>query len=252
MAQSAGLGAGPLLQLTGVGRSFGGLQAVRDVGLEIAAGERVGLLGPNGAGKTTLTNLVAGDLKLSQGSIALNGERISGLPAHTRFKRGLARTYQVASPFPALTALESASLGALVHTTDVREAEEKGAAALELLGLSHTASTPMKQLNIVEMKKVELARIVASGPSLVFLDEVLAGLRPSEVSDVLDVVEALATQHEWTVVMIEHLIGAVMRFCARIVVMNEGAVIADGPADEVAHDDAVIDAYLGSKWRKHA
>jgi branched-chain amino acid transport system ATP-binding protein len=251
-SSTGGDGDAPLLQLSGVGRRFGGLRAVKDVDAVIVAGERVGLLGPNGAGKTTLTNLVAGELKVSEGNISLRGEVISGLPSHTRFKRGLARTYQVANPFPGLTALQSASLGALVHTKDLREAEDRGADALRLLELSHTASTQMKQLNIVEMKKVELARIVASGPSVVFLDEVLAGLRPSEVSDVLDVVEGLAIQHGWTVVMIEHLIGAVMRFCSRIIVMNEGSVIADGPSDEIARDDAVIDAYLGAKWRSHA
>jgi branched-chain amino acid transport system ATP-binding protein len=102
------------------------------------------------------------------------------------------------------------------------------------------------------MKEVELARIVASRPSLVFLDEVLAGLRPSEIADVLDVVEALARRHNWAVVMIEHLIGAIMRFCDRLIVMNEGRVIADGPSEDVARNEAVIDAYLGSKWRSHA
>jgi branched-chain amino acid transport system ATP-binding protein len=242
----------PLLELRGVGKSFGGLRAVRDVDLTVHEGERVGLLGPNGAGKTTLTNLVAGDLKVSAGGVFLRGESLGKAPPHARFRRGLARTYQVANPFPAMTALESATLGALVHTKNVKEAEAAGADALAMLQLSHTLSTPMRELNIVEMKEVELARIVASRPSLVFLDEVLAGLRPTEISDVLDVVEALASRHNWAVVMIEHLIGAVMRFCDRLIVMNEGQVIADGPSEDVARNEAVIDAYLGSKWRSHA
>jgi branched-chain amino acid transport system ATP-binding protein len=242
----------PLLQLKGVGKSFGGLHAVRDVTATVHEGERVGLLGPNGAGKTTLTSLVAGELKVSGGDILLRGEALGKSRPHDRFRRGLARTYQVANPFPAMTALESATLGALVHTRNVRDAEAAGAAALEMLQLSHTLSTPMRELNIVEMKKVELARIVASRPTLVFLDEVLAGLRPTEISDVLDVVESLAARHNWAVVMIEHLVGAVMRFCSRLIVMNEGRVIADGVAEDVAHDEAVIDAYLGSKWRSHA
>lgn len=242
----------PLLRLQGVGKSFGGLKAVRDVNVTIGEGERVGLLGPNGAGKTTLTNLVAGDLKVTAGDMFLRGTTIRRAAPHDRFRQGLARTYQVANPFPAMTALESATLGALIRTSNVREAEAAGAEALAMLQLSHTASTPMRELNIVEMKEVELARIVASRPSIVFLDEVLAGLRPTEIADVLDVVESLARQHRWAVVMIEHLVGAVMRFCDRLVVMDEGRVIADGPADAVAHDEAVINAYLGSKWRSHA
>ncbi|WP_448624400.1 ABC transporter ATP-binding protein [Geodermatophilus sp. URMC 64] len=242
----------PLLELRGVGKSFGGLHAVRDVNVTVGEGERVGLLGPNGAGKTTLTNLVAGDLRVSVGDILLRGEALRKSRPHDRFRRGLARTYQVANPFPAMTALESATLGALVHTRNVKEAEAAGAEALDMLQLSHTLSTPMRELNIVEMKEVELARIVASRPALVFLDEVLAGLRPTEISDVLDVVESLAARHNWAVVMIEHLVGAVMRFCSRLIVMNEGRVIADGAAEDVAHDEAVIDAYLGSKWRSHA
>jgi len=242
---------GTLLEFSDVHKRYGAHHALRGLSLSVPSGT-VGLLGPNGAGKTTLTNLVAGDLKVSHGDILLRGEAIRKVPPHHRFRRGLARTYQVANPFPAMTALESATLGALVHTRNVRNAEAAGAEALGMLQLSHTADTPMRELNIVDMKKVELARIVASRPSLVFLDEVLAGLRPSEIGDVLDVVEELAHRHNWAVVMIEHLVGAVMRFCHRLIVMNEGRVIADGPAADVAHDEGVIDAYLGSKWRSHA
>jgi branched-chain amino acid transport system ATP-binding protein len=202
-----------VLELRGLGKRFGGLQAVRDVDLALAPGERVGLLGPNGAGKTTLVNCITGDLKPSGGDVLLRGERVTALAPHRLFARGLARTYQVVNPFPALTALESTAL---------------------------------------EMKEVELARILAGRPSVVFLDELLAGLRPSEMSALLDVLLDVAEREGWTVVMIEHLIGAIMRFCPRVVVMNEGRVIADGPAEDVARGDAVVDAYLGAKWRAHA
>ena len=255
-AREAGVGtatdAPVRLEVRGLGKRFGGLRAVRDVSFVAHHGERIGLLGPNGAGKTTLTNLVTGEIRPSEGEVLLDGRRITGHRPHTLFRRGLARTYQVANPFPALTALDSVMIGALAGTASVASARSKAQAALELLGLDAKAGTPMNRLNIVEMKEVELARIIASGASIVFLDEVLAGLRPTEISGLLDVVEELAREHGLTVVMIEHLIGAVMRFCHRIVVMNEGAVIADGPAEEVARDDAVIDAYLGAKWRKHA
>jgi ABC-type branched-subunit amino acid transport system ATPase component len=242
----------PRLELRGLGKRFGGLRAVRDVSFAVRQGERIGLLGPNGAGKTTLTNLVTGDIKPSEGDVLLDGRAVTGAAPHAMFRRGLARTYQVANPFPGLTALDSVMIGALAGTADVAHARRAAYDALALLGLSDKATTPMSSLNIVAMKEIELARIVASEASVVFLDEVLAGLRPTEVGALLDVVEELARQQGLTVVMIEHLIGAVMRFCDRIIVMNEGAVIADGPSAEVARDDAVIDAYLGSKWRKHA
>jgi branched-chain amino acid transport system ATP-binding protein len=134
----------------------------------------------------------------------------------------------------------------------VAAAQDVADAALRELGLAAKRDTPMRQLNIVEMKEVELARILAGRPSVVFLDELLAGLRPSEMSALLDVLLDVAEREGWTVVMIEHLIGAIMRFCPRVVVMNEGRVIADGPAEDVARDDAVVDAYLGAKWRAHA
>jgi ABC-type branched-subunit amino acid transport system ATPase component len=248
---SATAGTPPRLEARGLGRRFGGLRAVRDVDFVIGRGERIGLLGPNGAGKTTLTNLVTGDIKPSEGDVLLDGKRVTGSAPHRLFRRGLARTYQVANPFPGLTVVDSVTIGALAGTGNVAAARQAGVAALELLGLQAKSGTEMAQLNIVEMKKVELARIVASGASVVFLDEVLAGLRPTEVSDLLDVIEEVATRQELTIVMIEHLIGAVMRFCERIIVMNEGTVIADGPSDVVAKDDAVIGAYLGTKWRKH-
>ncbi len=240
------------LEVRGLGKRFGGLRAVRDVSFVAHHGERIGLLGPNGAGKTTLTNLVTGELRPSEGDVLLDSRKVTGHRPHSLFRRGLARTYQVANPFPALTALDSVMIGALAATAAVAPARSKAESALALLGLGAKAGTPMSQLNIVEMKEVELARIIASGASVVFLDEVLAGLRPAEIDALLDVVEELARDHELTVVMIEHLIGAVMRFCSRIIVMNEGAVIADGPAQQVARDDAVIDAYLGAKWRTHA
>jgi branched-chain amino acid transport system ATP-binding protein len=241
-----------VLELRGLGKRFGGLRAVRDADVTLAQGERVGLLGPNGAGKTTLVNCVCGELKPSEGEVVLGQETVTGLAPHRLFARGLARTYQVVNPFPKLTALESTSLGALAHTRDVREAEEAADEALRELGLRDKRDVPMRQLNIVEMKEVELARIFAGRPTVVFLDELLAGLRPSEMSALLDVVGDVAGRQGWTVVMIEHLVGAVLRFCGRLVVMNEGRVIADGPAEQVARDEAVIDAYLGPKWRQHA
>jgi branched-chain amino acid transport system ATP-binding protein len=241
-----------VLEVERVDKRFGGLRALSEVSFTLEQGERVGLLGPNGAGKTTLVNCITGDLKPSAGEVRLRGERVTGLRSHRLFARGMARTYQVVNPFPALSARESAALGALAHTRDIKAAEDVADEALDQLGLQAKRDTPMRELNIVEMKEVELARILAGRPTVVFLDELLAGLRPSEMSALLDVLLEVAERQRWTVVMIEHLIGAIARFCPRIVVMNEGRVIADGPADDVARDEVVIDAYLGAKWRAHA
>lgn len=241
-----------VLDLEDVSKRFGGLQAVDDVTFRLDRGERVGLLGPNGAGKTTLLNCVTGDLKPSSGRVVLQGKPVQGMKPHRLFELGLARTYQVVNPFPALTVHESTTLGALVHGRDVSRAKDRAMEALRTLELVGWADTPMGQLNIVAMKEVELARIVASDPAVVFLDELLAGLRPTEVEHILDVIEEICTKGRWTVVMIEHLIGAIMRFCDRVIVMNQGAVIADGTPDAVTSDEKVIDAYLGSKWRNRA
>ncbi|MEP9382954.1 ABC transporter ATP-binding protein [Nocardioides sp. KR10-350] len=240
------------LELEQVSKQFGGLHAVDGVSFAVGEGERVGLLGPNGAGKTTLVNCVTGDHRPSGGRVILRGRPVQGLKPHQLFARGLARSYQVVNPFPSMTVLESTMIGALVHGRDVSQAEERAMEALRTLGLAHRANITMSQLNIVAIKEAELARIVASEPSVVFLDELLAGLRPTEVSHLLDVIEDICTAGRWTVVMIEHLIGAIVRFCGRILVMNEGKLLADGSPEEITKDARVIDAYLGSKWRNRA
>ena len=241
-----------LLEVNGLTKRFEGLIAVGGVDLELTAGGRVGLIGPNGAGKTTFVNCVCGDLRPSDGRVVFDGRDVTGRPSHALFAAGLTRTYQVVNPFPGLTVLGSASLGALVHGRDVRRAEELGRWALDRLELSGRVDALMSSLTIMEMKKVELARIMASRPKLVFLDEVLAGLRPTEVNWLLDVLRELATEQAWTVVMIEHLVGAVSDFCDRIVVFDEGVVIADGTPGEVLADDRVISAYLGDRWKARA
>lgn len=236
-----------MLRVTSMSKRFGGLAAVEDVSFEVSSGERVGLLGPNGAGKTTLTNLVCGDLRPTSGSVHLAGEDISSLPPHRRFRLGLARTYQIANPFPVLTARDATALGALAHTRRTSDALEVADAELVALGLGAKRGTPMSELTIVEKKLVELARVLAGGAKVLVLDELLAGLRPDEIDPLIDVMRATVSERSMAIVMIEHIMGAVMKFCDRLIVMKEGVVIADGAIAKVMADPAVVDAYLGRR-----
>jgi branched-chain amino acid transport system ATP-binding protein len=226
--------------------SFGGLTAVAAASFTVAEGERVGLIGPNGAGKTTLVNTIAGEIRPNSGTVSIGGVDITGLKPFRRFRNGLARTFQVAHPFPALSVLDAVILGPLSKGATTATAEGAAIEALVALGRMDDARKTMSELNPVSAKLVELARIVASKPSVVLLDELLAGLLPSERHRVLDTLAEVSASNGWATVMIEHLIGDIRRFCDRVVVLVQGAVLADGPTDEVLADPRVIGAYLGS------
>jgi branched-chain amino acid transport system ATP-binding protein len=237
-------------ELRNVSVTFGGLQALRSVSLSIVAGERVGLIGPNGAGKTTFVNCLAGEIRPAGGSVLRDDLDITKWPVHKRFRYGLGRTFQIASPFPAMTVIDSVALGALATTGSARQAREQAIAALELLRIADLGKRPMRDLNSVSSKLVELARLIAANAELVILDELLAGLAPGERSFVLDVLDDLSTRTHWAVLLIEHLIHDVRRFCPRLVVLVDGEVLAEGPTDSVLEDTRVISAYLGSAWAK--
>ena len=237
------------LSVQGVSVQFGGLKAVTDVTFSLRSSERVGLIGPNGAGKTTLVNTISGEITPVSGRVAIAGHDVTRRRPFQRFRAGLARTFQVAHPFPALSVLDAVMLGPLSRGRGISDAETAAMAALELLGQANDARKPMKDLNPVTSKLVELARVVASDPKVVLLDELLAGLLPAERHRVVDVLAELAVIRSWSTVMIEHLIGDVRRFCDRVVVLVEGTVLADGPTDAVLADPAVIEAYLGVSAR---
>jgi branched-chain amino acid transport system ATP-binding protein len=242
----------PVVEADAVRVQFGGVVAVRDVSLQVRAGERVGLIGPNGAGKTSLVNSLSGEIRPTSGRVLLGGVDVSRASPHRHFRHGLSRTFQVAHPFPALTVIDSVLLGPLSSGESVSASAERGFEALRTLGLQREADREMADLNPVTAKLVELARIIAADPRVVLLDELLAGLLPAERREVLDSLTEISESRAWATVMIEHLIGDVRRFCARLAVLVDGILIADGPTPEVLADPAVVSAYLGESSHEEA
>ncbi len=236
----------PLLQVRGISKSFGGLLAVDDVSFEIGPSEIVGLIGPNGAGKTTLFNLINGVFKPNHGSILLAGVDITGAPPDKIARQGLARTHQIVKPLNQLTVLENVMVGACFGTQDLplKQAAEVAFAALEEVGLGNRARSLARELTIAGKKRLEVARALASHPKIILLDEVLAGLNPSEVARMIEIVRSI--RHRGiSVFMVEHLMQAIMNLSDRIIVLNFGKKLAEGTPSQVACDPQVVEAYLG-------
>ena len=237
----------PLLSVNGLTKRFGGLVAVNNVSFNVEKGEFVGLIGPNGAGKTTLFNLICGFLKPDNGTVIFKDKDITKKPPYISAMMGIGRTFQIVRPLSNLTVLDNALAGAIVKTGSIGEARKKGMEALRLVGLNDKSTLKAGNLNIAERKKLELARVLSSEPELLLLDEILAGLNPSEIDESLRLLKEI---HEsgMTIIMIEHVMRAVMRISKRIIVLQEGRIIADGPPKEVANDKNVIEAYLGERY----
>jgi branched-chain amino acid transport system ATP-binding protein len=217
------------------------------VAFTVGAGELTGLIGPNGAGKTTLFNVVTGVYPPDEGRVVFGGEDVTGAAPHRLCKLGAARTFQVSKPFAALTVLQTVRIGALNRIPDMAGATVKALEVLELMGLAGKRDEPGKSLTVMERKRLEMARALATQPSLLLLDEVAAGLRPNEIQDMIALVRSIAAGGV-SVLIIEHVLEAVMRLSARIVVLNHGEVIAQGRPDELVNDARVIDAYLGEAY----
>jgi len=234
----------PLLAVQGVSRRFGGLLAVNGVSLSAAQGRITALIGPNGAGKTTLFAVIAGFLKPSDGTVRYGGEDITGEPPHRLARRGVARTFQIVQPFAGLTVRENIRVGAHLH----HRAREAALAAAEQVGrevgLADMLDRPADTLTIAGRKRLELARALATEPKLLLLDEVLAGLNPAEIRDIVPVIQGLRDRGI-TILMIEHVMQAVMSLAEHVFVLAEGRIIAAGTPAQVAADPAVIEAYLG-------
>jgi branched-chain amino acid transport system ATP-binding protein len=238
--------AGALLDVRGVTKRFGGFQALAGVSIEVKAGERFGLIGPNGSGKTTLINCISGTLRNDEGRIFFQGADITALPPHQRARRGIARSFQIPQPFHSMTVLENLCVP-LEYAAHARWRGGVAAEAmriLEMVGLGAKARVTSSALSQIEMRKLELARAMATKPALLISDEAMAGLSSSEVDDLLAILFRL-NEAGTTVIMIEHIMRAVMRFSERIVVLDAGEKIADGPPAEVISDRAVEKAYLG-------
>jgi branched-chain amino acid transport system ATP-binding protein len=236
-----------MLTLDAVGRQFGTLWAVQDVSFNVRHGEIVGIIGPNGAGKSTLFNLIAGAVVPSTGDIRFLDHRITGAKPYQVACLGLARTFQIPKPFKQLSVRENVMLSALRRHRTPRRSHPVTARTMELVGIAHLADQPAANLTIGLLKKLEMARALATEPSLLLLDEVMAGLTPSEITEMMSVIESLA-QHGTTVLWVEHVMKAIMTVAQRVVVLHQGRIIAEGSPAEVSTNAAVIKAYLGESY----
>jgi len=239
----------PLLQIRGVSKHFGGFAALSEVSLEVAPGERFGLIGPNGSGKTTLINCVSGALRNESGSIVFDGAEISRLPAYQRTRRGIARSFQIPRPFKTMSVLENlvVPLEYVAHRRTLHTADtwDEAMAILRQMGMAEKADSPSNLLSQVELRKLELARAMAARPRLLISDEAMAGLAGNEVDEVLKILFDLNAAGI-TIIMIEHIMQAVMRFSQRVICLDAGRIICEGAPAEIVKNPGVQKAYLGA------
>ncbi|MBR5471212.1 MAG: ABC transporter ATP-binding protein [Oscillibacter sp.] len=228
---------------------FGGLVANNDVNIHLNEGEILGLIGTNGAGKTTLFNMLAGALKPTSGKIYYRGQDITGKPADKICKMGIGRTYQVVQPFTSLTVEENVMVGCLNRHRNIERARKRADEILEELGLGKHIHTKGANLGLPQLKRMEIARALATEPDIILLDEVMAGLNPTECEEAMELVLNLRKKG-YTIIMIEHIMKAVMNVSDRIYVLNQGVVIAEGTPQEVSTNQEVIDSYLGGAKKK--
>ncbi|RMF78999.1 MAG: ABC transporter ATP-binding protein [Chloroflexi bacterium] len=238
-----------LLIVENVTKRFGGLVAVNDVSFELQEGEALGLIGPNGAGKTTLFNVISGNYLPDEGRIIYD-ERydITGLKPHRICKFGIARTFQIVKPFASLSVVDNVMVGAFLRTSDTREAERQARDAVEFVGLGTQADIPASSLTTAGRKRLELARALATAPRLLLLDEVMAGLTPTESVKIVELIRQIRDERGVTLLVIEHVMKAIMSLSDRIAVLHHGELIAIDEPSVIARDEGVVEAYLGKEF----
>jgi len=235
-----------LLDVRGLTRHFGGVSAVSDLSFSVSEGEILGLIGPNGAGKTTVFNLVSGALRPHAGAILLDGRSVVGMRPHAVARRGIARTFQIVKPFPGLSVRENVTLAAFLRHPSRRDAEDAAAGVLERVGLAGLATEIASRLTLMDQKRLEMAKALATAPRLLLLDEPMGGLNATEVDAASLLVERIRASGV-TVVLVEHVMKAIMRISDRVVVINQGEKIAEGPPAQVVTEPAVLAAYFGKR-----
>jgi len=242
----------PLLEVRNLTKTFGGLCAVRNVSFSVQKGEVLSIIGPNGAGKTTVFNLISGFHSPTEGEIRFKGEVINRLKPYQRALRGLGRTFQIVKPFPGLSILENVMVGAFARTNSVAQAREDAMRILAFVGLEGRAHLLASTLTLAGRKRLEVARALATKPDLILLDEVSAGLNPTEVEEMIGLLRRLADLGVSSVAGVEHVMQVVMTLSDRVVVLNHGEMIAAGTPQEVVNHPAVVAAYLGGEVASRA
>ena len=239
-----------LLEIDDITKKFGGLTALQNISFSVQEGEILGVMGANGAGKTTLFSLIAGHAKPTSGDIRFSGQQITGKRPNQVCALGIARTYQIVRPFRGLTVLENVLTGALYGSQSERSTDRARSTAMDVLitvGLQDRANDLADSLTLAGSKRLEVAKALSTGPKVILLDEVMAGLTPIEVNEAMDIIEVCRTKYGLTIVVIEHVMKALMHMCRRIVVLHHGEMIAIGSPEDVAVNDHVIKAYLGEE-----
>jgi branched-chain amino acid transport system ATP-binding protein len=242
----------PALETRDLSRRFGGLEALSDVSLSVEPGTVLGIIGPNGAGKSTLINLVTGHLKPSAGSVCVDGRDVTGQRPWVIARAGVARTFQIVKPFRELTVRDNVAIGAMYGpdgADSVKDAQRRADDVLERVGLAGRGEVPPGDLGVADARRLELAKALALGPRLLLLDEVMAGLRGSEIEPALELIRSLRDEG-MTIVAVEHIVKVILSVSDEVLVLHEGRELTRGKPDEVVKDERVIEAYLGQRYAK--
>ena len=235
-----------ILEVNAITMLFGSLSALKGVSLSVKSGEILGLIGPNGAGKTTFFNCITGYLSSTLGSIHFQGKEITRFPPHRICHLGICRTFQIVQVFQEMTVLENVMMGSFCHHANTKKSMELAREILELTGLAEKSDQIAGSLTLVDQKRIELSRALATQPKLLLLDEVMAGLNPTETEEAVELVRKVHQQGV-ILIVVEHVMEVIMSLCNRIAVFDSGELIADGPPEEIVHNDRVIEAYLGEE-----